>query len=286
MSIPHETVSTATAWAEAAFLGLVQGLTEFLPVSSSAHLRILGPLLPSGGDPGAAFTAITQIGTEAAVLLYFRRDIARILRAWWMSLAHAQWRSDPDARMGWLILIGTLPIALLGLAFKDAIEGSLRNLTITAVMLIVFGVLLAIADRVGSKHRTLKEISWGHGVLFGLAQAMALIPGVSRSGGTITAGLLMGYSREAAARYSFLLAIPAVMASGFYQLYRSWEVGSPIAPGPTALATLIAFVVGYGVIVWFLRLVSTRGYMPFVLYRVALGALVLALLAAGVLSAT
>lgn len=286
MSIPHESVSTATAWAEAAFLGLVQGLTEFLPVSSSAHLRILGPLLPSGGDPGAAFTAITQIGTEAAVLLYFRKDIARILHAWWMSLKYPQWRRDPDARMGWLILIGTLPIALLGLAFKDAIEGSLRNLTITAVMLIVFGVLLAIADRVGSKQRTLKELTWGHGVLFGLAQAMALIPGVSRSGGTITAGLLMGYSREAAARYSFLLAIPAVMASGFYQLYRSCEVGSPIAPGPTALATLIAFVVGYGVIVWFLRLVSTRGYMPFVLYRVALGSLVLVLLGAGVLSAT
>lgn len=286
MSIPHETVSTLTAWAEAAFLGLVQGLTEFLPVSSSAHLRILGPLLPSGGDPGAAFTAITQIGTEAAVLLYFRKDIARILHAWWMSLTNADWRRDPDARMGWLILIGTLPIALLGLAFKDAIEGSLRNLTITAVMLIVFGVLLAIADRVGSKQRTLKELTWGHGVLFGLAQAMALIPGVSRSGGTITAGLLMGYSREAAARYSFLLAIPAVMASGFYQLYRSWEVGSPIPPGPTALATLIAFVVGYGVIVWFLRLVSTRGYMPFVLYRVALGSLVLVLLGAGVLSAT
>ncbi len=276
----------ATAWAEAAFLGLVQGLTEFLPVSSSAHLRILGPLLPSGGDPGAAFTAITQIGTEAAVLLYFRKDILRILLAWWKSLTQPEWRRDPDARMGWLILIGTLPIALLGLAFKDAIEGRLRNLTLTAVMLIVFGVLLAIADRVGRKDRTLKELSWGHGLLFGLAQAMALIPGVSRSGGTITAGLLMGYSREAAARYSFLLAIPAVMASGFYQLYRSWQVGSPIAPGPTALATLIAFVVGYGVIVWFLRLVSTRGYMPFVVYRIALGCLVLVLLATGVLSAT
>jgi undecaprenyl-diphosphatase len=279
-------VTGATAWAEAAFLGLVQGLTEFLPVSSSAHLRILGPLLPSGGDPGAAFTAITQIGTEAAVLLYFRKDILRILLAWWKSLTQPEWRRDPDARMGWLILIGTLPIALLGLAFKDAIEGRLRNLTLTAVMLIVFGVLLAIADRVGRKDRTLKELSWGHGLLFGLAQAMALIPGVSRSGGTITAGLLMGYSREAAARYSFLLAIPAVMASGFYQLYRSWQVGSPIAPGPTALATLIAFVVGYGVIVWFLRLVSTRGYMPFVVYRIALGCLVLVLLATGVLSAT
>lgn len=279
-------MSSATAWAEAAFLGLVQGLTEFLPVSSSAHLRILGPLLPSGGDPGAAFTAITQIGTEAAVLIYFRKDILRMLQAWWKSLTQAEWRRDPDARMGWLILIGTLPIALLGLTFKDAIEGTLRNLTITAVMLIVFGVLLAIADRVGSKQRTLKELTWGHGLLFGLAQAMALIPGVSRSGGTITAGLLMGYSREAAARYSFLLAIPAVMSSGFYQLYRSWQVGSPIAPGPTALATLIAFVVGYGVIVWFLRLVSTRSYMPFVVYRVVLGCVVLGLLATGVLSAT
>ena len=277
---------SATVWAEAAILGLVQGLTEFLPVSSSAHLRILGPLLPSGGDPGAAFTAITQIGTEAAVLLYFRKDILRILLAWWKSLTQAEWRRDPDARMGWLILIGTLPIALLGLAFKDAIEGTLRNLTLTAVMLIVFGLLLSVAERVGSKQRTLKELSWGHGLLFGLAQAMALIPGVSRSGGTITAGLLMGYSREAAARYSFLLAIPAVMASGFYQLYRSWQVGSPIAPGPTALATLIAFVVGYGVIVWFLRLMSTRGYMPFVVYRVVLGCVVLALLATGVLSAT
>ncbi len=279
-------MSSATVWAEAAFLGLVQGLTEFLPVSSSAHLRILGPLLPSGGDPGAAFTAITQIGTEAAVLIYFRKDILRILLAWWKSLTQAEWRRDADARMGWLILIGTLPIALLGLAFKDAIEGTLRNLTLTAVMLIVFGLLLAVAERVGSKQRTLKELTWGHGLLFGLAQAMALIPGVSRSGGTITAGLLMGYSREAAARYSFLLAIPAVMASGFYQLYRSWQVGSPIAPGPTALATLIAFVVGYGVIVWFLKLVSTRGYMPFVVYRVVLGCVVLALLATGVLSAT
>ena len=188
--------------------------------------------------------------------------------------------------MAWLVILGTLPIAVLGLLFKDAIEGALRNLYITAAMLIGFALVLAAADRYGPKTRTLDRLTWRHGALFGLAQAMALIPGVSRSGGTITAGLLMGYSREAAARYSFLLAIPAVMASGFYQLYRSWEVGSPIAPGPTALATLIAFVVGYGVIVWFLRLVSTRGYMPFVLYRVALGSLVLVLLGAGVLSAT
>jgi len=273
-----------SAWAEAAFLGLIQGLTEFLPVSSSAHLRIIGPLLPSGGDPGAAFTAITQIGTEAAVLLYFRRDIARIAAAWLASLVDGHRRSDPDARMGWLIIVGTLPIAVLGLLFKDAIEGSLRNLYITAGMLISFGILLGVADRHGRKRRSLDSLSWWHGLFFGLAQAMALIPGVSRSGGTITAGLLMGYTREAAARYSFLLAIPAVLASGFYQLYRSWDIGSPVAPGPTALATVIAFGVGYAVIVVFLKLVSTRGYMPFVYYRLSLGALVLALLLGGLLS--
>lgn len=282
-------MGTTVGWGEAAFLGLIQGLTEFLPVSSSAHLRIIGPLLPSGGDPGAAFTAITQIGTEAAVLLYFRRDLTRIAKAWWgsvMTLSPARSTAESaDARMGWLILIGTLPIALLGLLFKDAIETSLRNLYITATMLIVFALFLALADRWGAKQRPLSTLTWTHGLLFGLAQAMALIPGVSRSGGTITAGLLMGYTREAAARYSFLLAIPAVLASGGYQLLRSWQIGSPVPPGPTALATLIAFVVGYGVIVAFLKLVSVRSYMPFVIYRIVLGIVVLALLQAGVLSA-
>ncbi len=277
-------MSAGPGWIEAAFLGLIQGLTEFLPVSSSAHLRIIGPLLPSGVDPGAAFTAITQIGTEAAVLLYFRHDIWRMAKAWAQSVVSPQWRSDPDARMGWLILVGTLPIALLGLLLKDAIESSLRNLYITAAMLVGFALVLAYADRAGAKQRTLDQLSWRDGILFGFAQAMALIPGVSRSGGTITAGLLMGYTREAAARYSFLLAIPAVLASGAYQLVRTWGQPSAVAPGPTALATLVAFVVGYGVIVVFLRLVSSRGYMPFVLYRIALGAAVIVLLGAGVLT--
>lgn len=272
------------SWAEAVILGLVQGLTEFLPVSSSAHLRIIGPLLPSGGDPGAAFTAITQIGTEAAVLLYFRHDIWRIATAWLRSLRQPLSAQTPDSRMGWLIIVGTLPIALLGLLFKDAVETTLRNLYITATMLIVFALVLAWADRIGQHQRSLGQLTWTHGLLFGFAQAMALIPGVSRSGGTITAGLLMGYTREAAARYSFLLAIPAVLASGFYQLYRSWGSGMAPPVGQTALATLIAFVVGYGVIIWFLKLVSTRGYMPFVVYRIVLGAAVFGLLAAGVLS--
>lgn len=275
----------SVGWLEAAFLGLIQGLTEFLPVSSSAHLRIVGPLLPSGGDPGAAFTAITQIGTEAAVLLFFRHDLARIGRSWLASITSRGRHADADSRMGWLILVGTLPIAVLGLLFKDAIETSLRNLYITAAMLILFALVLAAADRWGAKTRRLDALSWKHGLLFGFAQAMALIPGVSRSGGTITAGLIMGYTREAAARYSFLLAIPAVLASGLYQLWRSLEVGSPVGPGPTALATVVAFAVGYGVIVVFLRLVSTRGYMPFVVYRIVLGLLVLGLLQAGVLSA-
>lgn len=272
------------SWAEAVILGLVQGLTEFLPVSSSAHLRIIGPLLPSGGDPGAAFTAITQIGTEAAVLLYFRKDILRILAAWFRSLRQPFGPQTPDSRMGWLIILGTLPIALLGLVFKDAIETYLRNLYITATMLIVFALILAWADRTGRKQRSLHELSWSHGLVFGLAQAMALIPGVSRSGGTISAGLLMGYTREAAARYSFLLAVPAVLASGFYQLYRSWGTGTAPPVGQTALATGVAFFVGYGVIVWFLKMVSTQGYMPFVIYRIAVGLAVLGLLAAGVLT--
>lgn len=277
-------MSPITVWLEAMLLGLVQGLTEFLPISSSAHLRIIGPLLPSGGDPGAAFTAITQLGTEAAVLIYFRHDIARIIRAWLLSLANAGERRNPDARMGWLIIIGTLPIAVLGFLLKDWITGSLRNLYLTATMLIVFALILAAADRIGRKARTLSELSWRQGLLFGFAQALALIPGVSRSGGTITAGLLMGFTREAAARYSFLLAIPAVMASGFYQLYKSWEDGIPMGAGPTALATAIAFVVGYGVIVVFLKLVSSRSYMPFVYYRIALGILVMGLLSVGLLS--
>ncbi|KPF58518.1 hypothetical protein D621_05840 [beta proteobacterium AAP51] len=274
---------SAAVWGEAAFLGVLQGLTEFLPVSSSAHLRIVGPLLPSGGDPGAAFTAITQLGTEAAVLLYFRKELTAMALSWWRSVISLGRHGDADSRMGWLIIVGTLPIALLGLLFKDAIETSLRNLYITATMLIVFGLILWAADRYGRQERTLKDLGWKHGLLFGLAQALALIPGVSRSGGTITAGLLMGYTREAAARYSFLLAVPAVMASGLYQLWRSSEVGSPIPPGPTMLATVIAFVVGYVVIVAFMKFVTTRSYVPFVAYRIALGLLVFLLLGLGVL---
>jgi len=272
---------------EALLLGLLQGLTEFLPISSSAHLRMAGPFL-SGGDPGAAFTAVVQIGTEAAVLLYFRKDIWRIATAWLGAFAGRASQNEEqraDTRMGWLIIIGTLPIAILGVLLKDSIETNLRSLYITATMLIGFGLLLGLADRIGAKRIPLSKLSWRDGLIFGFAQAMALVPGVSRSGGTITAGLLLGYTREAAARYSFLLAIPAVLASGFYQLLRYWSEFTADLALPTLVATLTAFVSGYGVIMVFLRLVSSHGYGVFVVYRVALGLLLLGLLAQGVITA-
>jgi undecaprenyl-diphosphatase len=270
-------------WVEAVVLGVVQGLTEFLPISSSAHLRLVGELF-GWEDPGAAFTAITQIGTEAAVLLYFRRDIARIVVAWLGSLAGRR-HGDPDARMGWLIIVGSIPIVVLGLLFQDDIETTLRDLRIVAVALIAFSLILFWADRVGAKKRELPDLTVGHGVAFGFAQAMALIPGVSRSGGTITMGLFLGYSRAAAARYSFLLAVPAVLGSGFFQAYEA-VTGEGVSWGPTIVATVIAFGVGLTVIAWLLRYLNRGSFTPFVVYRVALGLLVLALVGAGVLDPT
>ena len=273
---------------EAALLGLIQGLTEFLPISSSAHLRIVGEFLPNAQDPGAAFTAITQLGTETAVIIYFWRDIVRIIGAWFGSLIGRIARNDHDARMGWLVIIGSLPIVVLGLLFQDEIETVLRSLWITATTLIVFGLILAVADALGRHVRTLDRLDTRHGVLYGFAQALALIPGVSRSGGTITAGLFMGYTREAAARYSFLLAIPAVFGSGLFQLAKSLQNGfgsGPYGLPETALATAIAFVVGFVIIGWFMRYISSRSYRLFVWYRIGLGALLYVLLGFGVISA-
>jgi len=268
---------------EAIILGLVQGLTEFLPVSSSAHLRIVGEFLPSAEDPGAAFTAITQIGTEAAVVVFFWRDIVRIIVAWFKALFGRIPRNDPDARLGWLIIIGSIPIVVLGLLFQDQIETVFRSLWLVAGMLILFGVLLGIADYIGAKRRKLQDITVPHGVIYGFAQALALIPGVSRSGGTITAGLLMGYARAAAARYAFLLAIPAVFGSGFYQLFKSWDEPGVFTLGETAIATIVAFLVALGVIAFFMNWISKHSFLPFVVYRVALGSAILVLLSTGVL---
>jgi len=272
-------------WLEAAFLGLVQGLTEFLPISSSAHLRIVGEFLPGAADPGAAFTAITQLGTETAVIVFFWRDIVRIIQAWFGSLTGKVPRADPDARMGWLVIIGSLPIVVLGLLFQDQIESTLRSLWLVATMMIVFGVFLAIADTVGRQKRELVHLTYKHGILYGFAQALALIPGVSRSGGTITAGLFMGYTREAAARYSFLLAIPAVFGSGVFQLVKSLDEPGPYGLGETALATAVAFGVGFLIIGWFLRYVSTRSYRLFVWYRIGVGTLLYILLGLGLINA-
>jgi undecaprenyl-diphosphatase len=274
-------------WFEAVVLGVVQGLTEFLPISSSAHLRIVGEAF-GWDDPGAAFTAITQIGTELAVLLYFRRDIGRIIVAWLGSLAGRR-KGDPDARMGWLIIVGSIPIVVLGLLFQDDIETTLRDLRIVAIALVAFSLILYWADRVGAKKRELHDLTVGHGIAFGVAQAAALVPGVSRSGGTITMGLFLGYTRAAAARYSFLLAIPAVLGSGVFQAYEALTgnvAGETVAWGPTIVATVIAFAVGLTVIAWLLRYLDRGSFTPFVVYRVVLGLLVLALVGTGVLDPT
>jgi undecaprenyl-diphosphatase len=275
---------------EAIILGLVQGLTEFLPVSSSAHLRIIGEFLPSGSDPGAAFTAITQIGTELAVVIFFWRDITRIVAAWVKSLVGKTPLSDPNARLGWWIILGTIPIVVLGLIFQDAIETTLRSLWFVAGTLIVFGLLLGLADKLGSRARTLDHLNWRHGLIFGFAQALALIPGVSRSGGTITAGLLMGYKREDAARYSFLLAIPAVFGSGLLELAKSFDSVTAVSGGSSAgwleiiLATAIAFVVALAVIAFLMRWITRHSFLPFVIYRVALGVFIIVMLLTGVLT--
>jgi undecaprenyl-diphosphatase len=281
---------------EAIILGLVQGLTEFLPISSSAHLRIVGEFMGTGADPGAAFTAITQLGTETAVVIFFWKDLTRIIGKWFRALGRKVPQSDPDVRLGWFIILGSIPIVILGLVFQTAIETTLRSLWIIAFTLIIFGILLGVADLVGKKERTLEKLTWPHAIIFGFAQAMALIPGVSRSGGTITAGRFLGYDRPSAARYSFLLAIPAVFGSGLYQVYKSVkepcsdaaakaltcapEIFSPVE---TLVATVIAGLVGYFVIAFLMNYISKRSFLPFVIYRVLLGLVLIVLLATGVL---
>ena len=217
------------------------------------------------------------------MLLYFRRDLWRIASTWLRSLVTPALRADPAARMGWYVTAGTVPIAVLGVLFQDAIETQARDLRLIAASLIVFGLILGAADRVAVNRRPLEELSTPHALTFGVAQALALVPGVSRSGGTITAGLLLGYTREASARYSFLLAVPAVLASGLLELTKLGDE-SGTAWGPTVAATVVAFVVGYATIAWLLRYIATHRFTGFVIYRIVLGILLLTLLATGVLS--
>ena len=268
---------------KAVVLGVLQGLTEFLPISSSAHLRIFPELL-GWGDPGAAFTAVIQIGTEVAVVLYFWKDIWRIGSTWCTSLVKPEYRGSLDSRMGWYIIIGSLPIVVLGIALKDIIEKDFRNLWIIGTTLVVLGVVLGIADKVSSSDRQIKAMNPRDAVLMGLAQACALIPGVSRSGATISMGRILGYEREAATRYAFLLAIPAVIGAGLFELKEIGSHDNAYGWGPTITATIVSFVVGYAAIAWLLRYVSTNSYLPFVLYRIGLGTVVLVLLWTSVIS--
>jgi len=271
---------------DAVILGLVQGLTEFLPISSSAHVQIVQQLLGLSAMPKpqlTAFIATIQLGTEAAVLIYFWKDIARISRAFFSSIFGG--KKTNDSKMGWLIIIGSVPVVVIGLVFKDLIENQLRNLWVIAVNLIVFGVILAIADRLGKRNRGIDSLTTKHGLLFGIGQALAVIPGVSRSGGTISVGLALGYSRQAAARYSFLLAIPAVLASGLYEFAKTYKDLAPGDLAATGVATIVAFGVGFSVIVVLLRYLNRGSFMPFVVWRIILGLAVLGGLVSGQLVA-
>jgi undecaprenyl-diphosphatase len=276
---------------EALILGIVQGLTEFLPISSSAHIRIVGEFMNKAQDPGARFTAITQIGTELAVLIFFRNDIKAIVLSWFKQVilrAELSTEAKGQARMGWLIIIGSVPIVVLGYFGTDIITNDLRSLWLIASTMIIFGVILGIADKYGKSERSLEQLGTKHGLLYGAAQALALVPGVSRSGATIAMGRFLGYSRVAALRYSFLLALPAVFGSGLYQLKDAFS--SDAAPKvfsipETLAATAVAFVIGYLVIAWLLKFVATKSFMPFIIYRVILGSTILVLLATGVISA-
>jgi undecaprenyl-diphosphatase len=276
----------AMSWLQVAVLAVLQGLTEFLPVSSSGHLAIASQLF-FDDDAGASFTAVTQLGTELAVLVYFAGDIRRILISWFAGLRNAA-RRDSDYWLGWWVIIGTIPICVLGLLFTDQIRGGVRNLWIVAIALIVFSAVIAAAEYYGKQTRPVEQLTWKDGVLVGLAQCLALVPGVSRSGATISAGLFLGQTRETAARFGFLLAIPAVLASGLFSLPDAF---APVTEGMSAtgpqllVSVVIAFLVGYAAVAWFLKFVVRHGMYWFVGYRVILGVVVLILLGTGVLVA-
>ncbi|MGK8557193.1 undecaprenyl-diphosphate phosphatase [Nocardia gipuzkoensis] len=307
-------------WVQALVLGLVQGLTEFLPVSSSAHLRIVSSVF-FGDDAGASFTAVTQLGTEAAVLVFFAKDIWRIVLAWFAGLRERmtgrgrqelplhdqpttklpvltadrtrvldeQTQRDLDYRIGWYVIIATIPIGVLGFVFKDQIRTGARNLWLVAFMLIFFALIIAAGEHFGRKERPIEQLTTRDGLAMGFAQCLALIPGVSRSGATSTAGLFLGLEREAAVRFSFLLAIPAVTASGLFSLPDAFEpAGEGLnASGPQLLvATVLAFVVGYASVAWLLRFVARHSFYWFVGYRIVLGLVIMGLLAGGTVSAT
>jgi len=278
---------TPMSWVQVVVLSIVQGLTEFLPISSSSHLAIVSRVF-FAGDAGASFTAVSQLGTEAAVIIYFARDIGRILKAWFNGLLIKAHRDNVDYRLGWYVIIGTLPIVVLGVAFKDLIRGEVRNLWIIATAMLVFSAVIAAAEYVGRQNRHVEQLRWSDGLLVGIAQCLALVPGVSRSGSTISAGLFLGLDRELSARFGFLLGIPAVVASGLFSLPDAFH---PVTQGMSAtgaqliVSVVIAFVVGFVAVAWLLRFVAHHAMYWFVGYRVILALTVMALLATGVVAA-
>lgn len=271
---------------DAVILGIVQGLTEFLPISSSAHVQIAQQLLGISSMPKpqlTAFIATIQLGTEAAVLIYFWKDIVRISKAFLGGLFRKSQQAPEqrqDYKLGWLIILGSLPVVVIGFFFKDLIRNDFRSLWVIAFTLIIFGIVLGVADRIGKRTRSIEQLTTKHGILFGLGQALAVIPGVSRSGGTISVGLLLGYSRQAAARYSFLLAIPAVIASGLFEFFSSYKQLEQSMIVATVVATLVSFAVGFSVIVGLLRYLNRGSFMPFVIWRVGVGLALIVMLSA------
>jgi undecaprenyl-diphosphatase len=264
----------------AVVLGIVQGVTEFLPISSTAHLRIIPELL-GWPDAGAAYTAMIQLGTVAAVIVYFWADLVRLGRAFFLGLFRGAPLSTQDARLAWFVLVGSLPIGILGLLFKHHIETSLRSLYVIALAMVGLALLLFLAERIAAHSRTLSEMTWKDGILIGLCQAVALIPGSSRSGTTLTGGLALGFRREDAARYSFLLSVPATAAAGLFEMRHLVRSGEPFTGFDVVVGTAVAFLSGILAIAWLLRFLRTQSTLVFVVYRLLLGGLLLFLLGTG-----
>ncbi len=267
---------------KAIVLGIIQGTTEFIPISSTAHLRII-PALLGWKDIGAAYTAVIQIGTLIATLIYFRKDIYSLSEGFIQAFKKKVFLSNYESRIFILIIIGTIPISVCGLLFKRFIEGEARGLYVISAALILLAIVLYIAEKVSSKKKDLSEITVKDGIVIGFAQALALIPGSSRSGVTITAGLFRGLKRDVAARYSFLLSIPAIALSGLFELYKERHVLLDENLLSLSIATIVSGVVGYLSIAFLINYLKTRSNLIFIIYRIALGILILILLSQGIL---
>ncbi len=265
---------------QAILYGIVQGITEWLPISSTAHLRVL-PALAGWQDPGAGFTAVIQLGTLLAVLIYFRTELWGAIKGWVGSFRGGEAAKTPEARLGWAVFVGTFPIVICGVLFEDQIKGGLRSLWVIATMLIVVGVFMIVAERLGKQTRELKDVSWRDGLWVGLWQAVALIPGSSRSGSTMTGAFIAGFDKSTAARFSFLLSVPSIFAAGIKELYdeRAAILGAQLLP--TIVATIVSFFVGYASIAWLIGYLRRGSTLGFVIYRFLLAGLLIFLMQTG-----